>query len=711
MNIIKSAPLEELGYNFIEQKYIPDEFDEYYLRNIQNKRNDQYRKLSADELHTLIKNNNISDDWSKIYVSEKFNPKLIRNCKFFGLVRIGYLEPNYKEYHDVRMAEGIYNSTIISCDLGDNVCIDNVQYLSHFIIDDDVMLANINELSTSNHAKFGNGILKEDEAEKNRIKIEVCNENAGRSIYPFNRMLPGDAYLWAFYRDDEELLQKFREMTDKTLDNKRGYYGQIGKRTIIKNCAIIKDVWVGSDAYIKGANKIKNVTINSDENRHTQIGEGCEIVNGIIGYGCRLFYGIKAVRFIMASHSQLKYGARLINSYLGNNSTISCCEVLNTLIFPFHEQHHNNSFLCAALIMGQSNIAAGATIGSNHNSRAADGELRAKRGFWPGLCVSLKHNTLLPSFTIIAKGDYQHELNIPVPFALISNDYKNDELSVIPGYWFMYNKYALERNAWKTKDRDQRLEKIQMIEYDYLAPDTVNEMFDAIELLSKLEPDEKGSAVVKGWENAKRITRVHKIPAAIETFREAIMLYAGQTIINSLQANNIHSIEKLRETFPTQIKREEFENVGGQLMPESVLNSLKKKIKKEEIGNWDAVHEFYNTQYAAYPLQKARHAFTCWLELTGKTLAAIDIADLDQLFNDTLRIKQKYAKGIYESRAKDYQNEFRLMMYNNFEEMEKVVGKLDDNSFIQMKFKEVVEFEETIRQLKHAFAHQPAVVV
>src|SRR6185312_12386511 len=172
--------------------------------------------------------------------------------------------------------------------------------------------------------------------------------------------------------------------------------------------------------------------INSDEERTSQIGEGCEMVNGIVGYGCRIFYGVKAVRFVMAAHSQLKYGARLINSYLGNNSTISCCEVLNSLIFPSHEQHHNNSFLCASLVMGQSNMAAGATIGSNHNSRSPDGELIAGRGFWPGLCVSLKHNSKFASFVLLAKGDFQYELNIPIPFSLISNDVTNDQLVVMP---------------------------------------------------------------------------------------------------------------------------------------------------------------------------------------------------------------------------------------------------------------------------------------
>ena len=177
-------------------------------------------------------------------------------------------------------------------------------------------------------------------------------------------MLPGDAYLWTRNRHDLALQDAYKKLTDNAFDKKNGIFGRIGNHTIIKNTRSIKDALIGSNAYIKGANKIKNVTIHSGLEGHTQIGEGCEIVNGIVGFGCRIFYGVKAVRFILGDHAQLKYGARLINSYLGFNSTISCCEVLNALIFPNHEQHHNNSFLCSALLMGQSNLAAGATIGS-----------------------------------------------------------------------------------------------------------------------------------------------------------------------------------------------------------------------------------------------------------------------------------------------------------------------------------------------------------
>ena len=392
MNEIKKVAIQQLGYGFI--KDLPKGKDEYYLRNQQNRSGIQYRALTALEIEILVRNGNSSDDWSKLLVSNAFNPELVKNCSFFGLVRIGNLETTCLCFSDLTVPVGLYNSTIISSDFGNNVAIHSVNYLSHYIIGDEVIINNVNELVTTNHAKFGNGILKKGESESVRIWLELCNENTGRKVLPFNGMTTADAYLWTRNRHDKVLQEKFIELTEKQFDNKRGYYGKIGDRTVIKNCRIIKDTWIGTDAYLKGANKIKNITINSNEVAKTQIGEGSELVNGIIGYGCRVFYGIKAVRFIMSDYSQLKYGARLINSFLGPNATISCCEVLNSLIYPAHEQHHNNSFLCAALVMGQSNIAAGATLGSNHNSRGADGEVIMGRGFWPGLCVSIKHNSI-----------------------------------------------------------------------------------------------------------------------------------------------------------------------------------------------------------------------------------------------------------------------------------------------------------------------------
>ena len=718
MEPIAKQALKSLGYEFIPPEFLPAGKDEYHLRNLQNRNGIHYRGLTAYEIEVLVRNSNTSDDWGQIYVSDAFNPELVKNCKFFGLVRIGKLEPIALEYHNVCMPVGLYNSTIISCDFGDNVIINNVNYIAHYIIGSEVMLANIHELHTTNHSKFGNGIIKEGEDESVRIWMEVCNENAGRKIMPFVGMLPGDAYLWSKYRADAGLMKKFKEFTEQKFDRQRGYYGKIGDRTVIKNTSIVKDVWIGSDAYIKGANKIKNLTINSSAEAPTQIGEGCELVNGIIDFGCRVFYGVKAVRFIMASHSQLKYGARLINSYLGNNATISCCEVLNSLIYPAHEQHHNNSFLCAALVMGQSNMAAGATIGSNHNSRAADGEIIAGRGFWPGLCVSLKHNSRFATYTLIAKGDYTSELNITLPFSLVSKDGSNNQLVIMPAYWFMYNMYALARNSYKYIDRDKRINKTQFIEYSFLAPDSVNEIFTALDLLRNLTAlaykldqhrsevellktgdellNEKKSDVKEiaayGFQNAKKPAQLIKVWEAYTIYKELIVFYAAEQILNFIRGKNIKSFEELQEALPSNPQRTAWKNIGGQLIPEEELNSLLSGIKEGNIKGWDEVHGFYEKQGQLYTDQKLQHAYASLLELLQISVAEFNSELFRETIERALETKEWIIKSIYESRAKDYENEFRRMTYDDMKEMEEVLGKLEDNIFLQNQEEELKAF-------------------
>jgi hypothetical protein len=607
------------------------------------------------------------------------------------------------------------------------------------------MIVNTNEMATTDHAKFGNGILKQGEEESIRIWLEVCNENGGRSIIPFNGMLPGDAWLWSRHREDKPLQEKFKAFTASAFDNRRGYYGKVGDRTVIKNCKIIKDVWIGSDAYLKGANKLKNLTINSSPAAKSQIGEGCEMVNGIVGFGCRVFYGVKAVRFIMASHSQLKYGARLINSYLGNNATISCCEVLNSLIFPAHEQHHNNSFLCAALVMGQSNMAAGATIGSNHNSRSADGEILAGRGFWPGLCVSLKHNSRFASFILLAKGDYPAELDIPIPFSLVSNDVSKDELVVMPAYWFLHNMYALARNSWKYIDRDRRIDKIQLLEYDYLAPDTIGEIVTALALLERFtglalarqaagtdnptdlalrgsvksanltdaELREMGASLLQhspgqvdtleilaeGWENSDRKVKLVKVAQAWSIFRELIAHYAAGQLMGWIRDKDIRSYAALLQTLPTTLSLQTWVNAGGQLIRESEKEKLISQIHNGKVKNWEQVHLWYSTQGENYPADKLTHALAALKTAIGLSLRKDGPEALGHLLRQSVATREQLVKEIYESRAKDYTNPFRKMVYDSPEEMNAVVGKLQDNSFIRQEKEALKQYRKEVEQI------------
>jgi hypothetical protein len=755
------------GYGFVPQDYLPLGKDEYWIRNIQAASllgKTPWRNLRADEITALEQNGCRSGNWNDVLAADPFDPTLVRNATFYGLVRLGRIENKLLKHHDFCVPVGIRNSTIVSCDIGGDVSIQDCSLISHYIIAPRCILSRVDELVCSNHAKFGNGIIKEGEEEDVRIWIDVMNEAGGRSILPFAQMIPADAYLWAAWRDDTALVEKLKEITQETqvflnCDNsvtinnlspetelnslRRGFYGTVGQGAVIKSCRIIKDTAVGETAYIKGANKLKNLSILSCEDETTQIGEGVELVNGIVGYGCHIFYGAKAVRFVLGRRCNLKYGARLIHSVLGDNSTVSCCEILNNLVFPVHEQHHNNSFLIASLIEGMSNMAAGATVGSNHNSRSNDGEIRAGRGFWPGLSVTLKHSSRFASFCLIVKGDYPYELNIPFPFSLVNNNVRLDRLEVIPAYFWIYNLYALERNSWKTRNRDRRFKKVQHIEADYLAPDTAEEIIKAVELMEgwmtaagmdkkinnepygddedpeyDYRPAEEDEVLpAAGLERHTRRTVLLKPRRALAAYREMLFFYGMKTIISYLEkqsagknsfeetaaklneTENGKNADKDRSLFERRVK--DWVNLGGQIAPAFRVDALRNNIRTGKIKTWEEIHAEYEAMSTAYDNDRVSHAWAVLSYVCGESNGALFTKDgFTAALEKTIQMSAWIKEQVYISKAKDYHDPFRSITYRNKAEMVAVVGKAENNSFIRLAEENHRNFVMQVEALK-----------
>ena len=700
---------EHYGYNFIPSEYIPCGKDEYYLRNEQVEVKN-WIPLTEKQIEQLEKNGNICENWNDVFVTEVFNPNAIRNSGFYGLVRLGNIASGHLQYHDFTAFEGITNSTIISCDIGDHCAIHNCTYVAHYIIGNMVILSNVDEISSTNHCKAGNGIVKDGEKEDVRIWIDPLNEAGGRSVLPFYDMNSSDAYLWTVYRDEPEFMHALYDITQKSFDSRRGLYAVIENNVVIKNSQTIKDANIGAFAYIKGANKIKNITIKSDEEETTQIGEGVELVNGIIGFGCHIFYGCKAVRFVIGNNSSLKYGARLIHSILGDNSTVSCCEVLNNLVFPFHEQHHNNSFLIASMVMGQSNMAAGATVGSNHNSRGNDGEIIAGRGFWPGLSATLKHNSKFASFVLISKGNYQNEMNIPLPFSMVVQNYQTGDVEVMPAYFWMYNMYALERNSWKFKTRDKRKHIEQFIVTEYLAPDTVSEIISALSLLelwtgvavSKLQGNDvseskdlfrslgkkilaesgaskKFTIVGENMVRSKNPVKIVKAEDAYVSYKQMLLLYSVKTIATYLTNNSMSFTDFAKQETDNSIF--EWVNVGGQLIPAKKLDSLRKDIVQEKYSSWKEIHAQYRTLWTEYEFDNCLCALHVMKFLNDSD--SITTETWNSSIDESIKIRSFIEDQIYKTKLKDYTNDFRAITYRNEVEMTEVLGTVESNSFVK----------------------------
>lgn len=680
---------------------------------------EESRNLTASEIEILKKNGCISSDasWNNIFVSkDEFQVELIHDCEFYGTVVIGKLRYATLKYHDLELNCGLYNSYVADCAIGDDVCIRNVKYLVNYEIGNRVILFNIDEMSCTIHSKFGNGILKQDETEAVRIKIGVANENDQRAVLPFEEMIPADAYIWSRFRDDKELMERFVELTEYGNCKKTKTYGIVCNDAVIKNTVLIKDAKIGEFAYIKGAMKLKNITLCSSADEPSQIGEGVEMVNGIMGFGSKVFYQSVAVRFVIGRNCQLKYGARLLNSVLGDNSTVSCCELLNNLIFPFHEQHHNSSFLIATTLLGQSNIAAGATIGSNHNSRSPDGEIIAGRGFWPGLCSDFKHNSKFASFTLVAKGSYENELNIMYPFSLVSKDNKDQGLSIIPAYWFLYNMYAIARNNTKFKKRDKRVIPIQHIETDPLAPDTMEEVIIALNRLidltqqtlhSECRQDAKdflhqnpnSDLILVDMDVQKRQGgRIYKPAQGYKEYRKILKYFGVKCLIEYCQKKGHRTMSKAMLNEICQLPLyTKWNNLGGQIVPAVLVKELIDKIKDKVIINWTQVHDFYNLCQEKYLDYKARFSVYILEWLYARNISDFSEEIYDDILNDVLIVSNNMYESAIISRQKDYTDLFRTMTYSSPEEMTAVLGTVTDNDFLVQLEQETKDFNQNLQ--------------
>ena len=580
----------------------------------------RYRSLTASEIEQLERSGNSAEDWSAVQVADPFSVSCLHGNSFDGEVRLGVLQPGRVHDGDLSLREGIYNSVLANVTVGDHAAIHNVHMLSNYVVGDNVLLFNVDEMTCTADPKAV-------------AWLEPMNENGGRRILPFSGMTIGDAYMWARYRGRKRLMERLEQMTYAVLGTAEGRYGRVGDCCVVKN-----------------TKTLHNVSVRSKADDPSRI-EGCIVLSdGVVGYGCTLEHGVIAVRFLLGEHVHLEFGLRLNDTVVGDNSTLARCEVGNSIIFPAHEQHHNNSFLIAGLVMGQSNIAAGGTIGSNHNSRTADNEIAAGRGFWPGLCCSFKHSSRFASYCLLAKADYPAELDIKLPFALVNNNAAKDQLEVMPAYWWMYNMYAMDRNSKKFAKRDKRVVKAQNIEFDNLAPDTAEEMLHGMELLRGwMKASTDGTVYADGMEKGKRRTVILKAKEGLKAYEDMLVFYA----MKNLESGQCPEVSGQSE--------KEWVNIGGQLVARADMERLIADVESGALDSWKAVHERFNALWAAYPAQRRAHAYGVLCRLAGvEKLDERLWQDYSKRFAD---IRNYVEEQKVESRRKDDVNPYRNMTY------------------------------------------------
>jgi hypothetical protein len=304
----------------------------------------------------------------------------------------------------------------------------------------------------------------------------------------------------------------------------------------------------------------------------------------------------------------------------------------------------------------------------------------------------------------------------------VSNNTSKDQLEVMPAFWWLYNMYALARNSSKFVQRDKRKRKLQHIEFEYLAPDTAEEILKAMRLLeiwtAKASLRKSGSAtdgvneaelvrmgkellsskdgagtlevLGENIEKSKRKVVIAKPQEAYQAYGRMLHYYAVKSLMGKGPLAGMRAALKDGQR--------EWANLGGQLVPTKDADKLRSDIGTGRLPTWANIHARYDELWKSYPLERQKHAWTvlCLLLGTQEPTKEQWLGCLDK----AVEIQEEVCERVAASKKKDFDEAFRAITYRNRQEMAAAAGTIEGNSFIEQVRKEARDFRQAAEEAK-----------
>src|SRR5690606_6777194 len=133
--------------------------------------------------------------------------------------------------------------------------------------------------------------------------------------------------------------------------------------------------------------------------------------------------------------------------------------------------------------------------------------------------------------------------------------------------------------------------------------------------------------------------------------------------------------------------------------PKTKLDGLISEIRSGSVESWRNVHEHYHAWSREYLDDKFQHALASLQSISNRDVQTWDNSFVKDNLQEAVRTGEWIFSEIERSRTKDYQNPFKLMVYESYEEMEEVVGKLVDNDFINKERNALAAFQQEVQQI------------
>ena len=638
--------------------------------------NTKYQHLKPEQINHLISNGCTCTDWNRILVSDDFSSEYVRNTEFSGEVKIGANSGTVDFYGGVKKKCGIYNASIHNCTIGNHVYINHVtNHIANYDIGDHVIIENIELCAIENESSFGNG-----------YKVEVLDETGGRKIMIYDYLSAHLAYIMVFYKHRSHAIEKMETMIKEYSEKIKSSRGKIGRNSILQNCRQIKNVKFGSFTKANGINRLENGSVNSNEMAPVILGTG-----------------ITAENFIISSGSEIRDGAIIVNSFIGQGCILSKqYSIENSLFFancqgfhgeacavfagPYTVTHHKSTLLIAGMF-SFCNAGSGSNqsnhmykLGPIHHGVVERGSKTTSDSYllWPAK---------IGAFTLVMGRHYKNIDTSDLPFSyLIEN---KDDSWLAPAVNLQSVGTIRDVVKWPKRDRRKDPKLLDCINFNLLSPFTIQKMLNGLEILRNLK--QVSGETTDTYAYHSTLIKRHALERGIDLYTKAMYKFLGNSIISRLDKCGVDTFSEIINCLKplNEIGSGNWSDLAGLIAPQTEISRILNSIEDETFNSLEKIEGEFRMLHQKYYDYEWVWAVGLLKTLTGKETDELTIKDLINIIENWLESVIEIDNLLY----RDAQKEFRLDAMTGFGmdgnkvtqkiDFEKVRGNFDDNAFVK----------------------------
>ncbi len=609
----------------------------------------KYRKLTREEVGVLKSQMCFAADWNQIEVSDGFETKYVRHCRFSGEIRMGRFEKVFSLPGGMEKHSGIYNATLHNVTVSDNCCIENVKnYMANYFIGENTFIENVDVILTDGPSSFGNG-----------VEVAVLNETGGREVAIYDRLSAQTAYIMALYRHRPEAIARLREMIARHVESVTSSMGYIGSNVTIADSGYIKNVKIGDWCKIEGTSRLKNGSINSNENAPVHIGVGVIGDDFIVSSGSSIEDGVTFSRCFIGQACRLGHNYSASDSLFFSNCQGENGEACAIFAGPYTVTHHKSTLLIAGMFSFM-NAGSGSNqsnhmykLGPIHQGIMERGAKTSSDSYilWPAK---------VGAFSLVMGRHVNNQDTSNLPFSYLIE--QQNTSYIMPGANLKSVGTIRDAKKWPKRDARKDPDKLDQINCNLLSPYTIQKMLNAVNILKQLQKVSGMTSDAYTYQSGK--IKASSLKNGLKYYGMAIDKFLGNSFITRLMSSDIKTLDELRRAFVpvSAYGKGDWVDLAGMIAPKQAVADLMDDIENGEVSDVESLHKRFCNIHENYYRYEWHWVYEVLENYYGVSLQE---ATSDQL-SDLVRRWKESVVGLDKMIYDDARKEFSLSSMTSF---------------------------------------------